>query len=521
MSLLAHNIGYIFSSVLTLAVVGFVFAKDHKPFANKMMLLGFLAVAVYTISHVIGVNISDGHLSKLVLMFNTANLFISCFIAHSVFAILGRLKEEKKVITFFYAVSFLLFLSYMISPGTFLLDSVPKLYFPNYYVAGSLHWLMRLFSNVLIPAYFLYRMIAAYKTADVIMRNRLKYLFVALLLGYSFGFTAVPLVYGVALNPVWSIFFVPLFVIPFSYAVFKYDLLDIRIVAKQAFAYSLSVAIVGLLVGFLNFSSNFIAGEFPDFPLWLLPLVSAFLAVSTGFFVWNKIRETDILKHEFMTVITHKFRTPLTHIKWSAENLSKIPLSEENQSDVYAIKSATDHLVGLTTMLVTLSESEHARYGYLLRPVRVMDLLKDVVSEYGVRFPKKNGQFLLFGTNNEELVVLAENARLKAVIQILIDNAISYSPKEGLIGLKAEKESHAVVISVRDKGIGISSEDLPRIFNKFFRGATAKKMDTEGMGIGLFMARRIIEQQGGKIWAESEGEGKGSTFFIKLQAVSR
>ena len=517
--LLIHNIGYVFSSILIFSIAAFIYVKDHKPVANRMMILGFLAVGVFTASHVIGVNIADPHLSKMVLMWNTSGLFISCFMAHSIIAFLGKEKEQRLMLIAIYAVTIILFFVYILFPDTFLLDSAPKLYFPNYYVAGSLQWLIRLFANGLIPGYFLYQMLGSYRTADSVMKNRLKYLFSGIFLGYGFGFTAVPLIYNIPVDPVWSIFFVIAFAVPFAYGVLKYDLMDIRIIAKQAFVYSVLVATVGIFVTLFNFSNNSILASVPGFPAWVFPLASSVLAVSTGFLVWRRIRETDVLKYEFMTVITHKFRTPLTRIKWSAENLSKAELPTEEKQSVLQIQNAADNLVGLTNLLVTLSESDDLNLRYSLKPQKIKKIIEDIVAGFKGRIYGKKVDFVL-DDEAEDASVYADETGVRSVLQILLDNAAHYCPAGGPVIITIISQGgRSIVVRVADTGVGISKDELPRIFNKFFRGTEAKKIDTEGMGIGLFMARRTIEKQGGKLWAESAGENKGSTFFIRLPAA--
>ena len=215
-SLFIHNAGYVLSSILMTGLIVSVYVKDHKTLANRKIIAAFFAVVVFTIAHVIGVNIADPHLSRLALMFTSSVLLISPFFAHCVFALIGRADKERVPLAIAYLTSLILLAVFVIFPDSFLLPSEPKLYFPNYYVAGSLYWLMELISNGLIPAYFLFRMMQAYPAADPVMRNRLKYMFAALFLGYSFGVTAVPLVFGVAVNPIWSILFIPFFTLPFA-----------------------------------------------------------------------------------------------------------------------------------------------------------------------------------------------------------------------------------------------------------------------------------------------------------------
>lgn len=109
-----------------------------------------------------------------------------------------------------------------------------------------------------------------------------------------------------------------------------------------------------------------------------------------------------------------------------------------------------------------------------------------------------------------------DKRRMLFALQIIVDNAISYTPRTGKVSVTVSTESSSVYVQVIDSGIGIAKEDMSRLFNKFWRSKEAKTTDTEGMGIGLFMAREIIERHDGQIYATSEGLGKGSTFTIRL-----
>jgi two-component system phosphate regulon sensor histidine kinase PhoR len=105
---------------------------------------------------------------------------------------------------------------------------------------------------------------------------------------------------------------------------------------------------------------------------------------------------------------------------------------------------------------------------------------------------------------------------MRFVIQTLVENAINYSKDNCSIIVNVEKKDNMIIISVKDSGIGIAKEELPRMFTKFYRGKEARSTDTEGMGIGLYMTHDIVTRHHGKIWVESEGPGKGSTFSISL-----
>jgi signal transduction histidine kinase len=112
--------------------------------------------------------------------------------------------------------------------------------------------------------------------------------------------------------------------------------------------------------------------------------------------------------------------------------------------------------------------------------------------------------------------IQADKTRIQFALQIIFENSLIYTPETGKINIKARQVGGEVVVTIRDNGIGISLDDIPRIFSRFYRATNARHTDTEGMGIGLYMAKNIIEKHRGKIWANSLGEGKGSEFTITL-----
>lgn len=107
--------------------------------------------------------------------------------------------------------------------------------------------------------------------------------------------------------------------------------------------------------------------------------------------------------------------------------------------------------------------------------------------------------------------------KIALAFQNLVDNALKYTQSGGTITISLKKEEHEIKISVKDTGVGIPKDQQVRVFNKFFRGANVMRMETEGSGLGLFIAKNIIEAHGGKIWFKSD-ESKGTTFWFTLPA---
>ncbi len=513
--LVIHNIGYVFNTLLAILFIIFLFMKDYQRTANKMLILALVAILGYTVSHLIGVNVVDSHLSRIILTFNTSVLFISVFIAHCVFATLGILDKQKKVLIGMYTVSFALLCIYLIFPDTFLLTSSPKLYFPNYYNAGSLYWISDVLSNILIPIYFLYQMVRVYRVSEQKDKNRIKYFFLAFALGYLFGNFAVPLAHDIPIDPVYSIFFFPCFMIPFFYAIYKYELMDIRLVAKKAFRVGIAAALLCGLFTILSFSNQWVGQYVPGFPIWGIPVFSSLASVAIGLFVWKRVREADVLKYEFINVVTHKFRTPLTHIKYAADDLHTTELSSKGKTDLMAIENGVDNLVGLTNMLISLSNTEDEEYLYVFRRHNLAEFVRHTLSLYKNRFTEREIAIDFTAPKPEPFIDIDER-RMGFVLQIILDNALTYSPKNSTLSVSLIPHHNSVVLKIQDQGIGISKEDISYVFSKFFRGRRAINTDTEGMGIGLFMAKNIIKRHKGKIWVQSEGPNKGAIFSIEL-----
>ena len=412
-------------------------------------------------------------------------------------------------------MSILLAASFLIFPDAFLLQSVPKLYFPNYYQAGELYWLIVLWCTV-VQAYSLVELFLAYRPADPIMKNRIICLLIGYVLGYGFGSLAYFLTFNIPVDPVWSSFFIPMFSIPFTYALIKYELSDIRIIAKQALIYFILIEILGVIISLFILFTDYIRQTFPNLPIWTLPIFFAILFVSVGVFIWRRLSETDVLKYEFITVVTHKFRTPLTRIKWAAEDISGIIPAEKKES-IDTILESEKQLLTLTNILVHLSAADVSRFDYHPAPMDIGQLFTDLSAQYAIR-AKRKGIVISF-SSSPGLFVLADAEKSIFIFQILLDNALNYTPAgNGSISVRAyvsQNGKHGV-IEVSDTGIGMSPETASRVFRRFYRGENAKHTDTEGMGIGLFIAKSIVEKQDGKIYVRSEGEGKGSTFSIYL-----
>ncbi len=346
------------------------------------------------------------------------------------------------------------------------------------------------------------------------MRNRLKYFIVAIVYGYGLALLPELLLYDINVDPLLACLS-GFYTVPIAYGIIKYDTFDLNIVAKRALGYALGIAAVTLFILFIGYANDTIDASIPTFPRWLLPLLSGGVAVGLGVVVWKKIKEVDVLKYQFIDVVTHKFRTPLTHIRWSVDNLRTATTEEEKNKSLDDIGEAHSKLYQLTDLLVGLSASDDSQFLYNYAPGNIQTVIKKTITTVESRVQEKKVIIENKVADNMPNVSM-DQSRIQFALQMVLENAITYSSEGGSIIISAEAKRDVLILSVKDSGIGVSKEDMARLFSKFFRSTNASRAHTEGLGIGLYLSHDILKRHGGNLWAESEGVGKGTTFFFKL-----
>jgi signal transduction histidine kinase len=519
--LMVHDILYGLDIAIVFFLIGLIVYKAQSGVAKVMLVITWVCVIVFVLSHMIGVSVADPILSRNILMFNMVDIFLPLSSAHAVFALLGKQREQRKVLISIYAIAFSLVGFYVLYPNMFLLPSVPKLYFPNYYVAGPYYWLMLVFFFSL-TLYFLAWMRHQYLNSDTIERKRIFYFFISLLFGYVIGSLDFFLIYNIHVDPLWGFLFVPFSAVPFTYAALQYNLMNISVVGKRALIYAIIVAFIGIFFVGIDYLNVFLAHAIPGFPNWIPSLLLALLGALAVYFIWNKARESDILKYEFINVVTHKFRTPLTSIKWITEEMTGV-VPAEFREGVQQIKQARERLVDLTNLLVNVSAVDDKSYEYVVHKINLINVLRACVLQ--VRDKALAKDLDISFVPKPDTYVVADEGKIRFVFQTLLDNAVSYTPVHGKILIDIVHQNKKIygknaLIRISDTGIGIPKNELKYIFTKFYRAQNGKKADTEGMGIGLYLSKKIIERHRGSISIQSPGEGLGTTFTITLPVIT-
>lgn len=517
--LLIHNALFIFGGILNIIlplVVIFIRRKNIDTMAATFALMS-LSVAIFQISQVFGANAMDADASRRIFMFNLSVIPINAFMAHWFLSLIGKARERRAILITIYVTGGLLFLVHVLFPETYLLTSVPKLYLPYYYEPGNLQWITRLWFNVVGLYYFLELAYAYRHETDPIKRNRYLYVLIAILYAFIVGSTAILLVYDVPFDPMWSGFF-GFFPLIIAYAVVRYQLLDIRLFIQKAFIYGMSLSVLVSFISFSNTLTYFLQTQIKGFPMWVVPLGSSIVGVVIGVFFWNKLRESELLKYEFITIIAHKFRTPLTQGKWMLEEMIAEEQDMDKKTMLRTLHESGNKLIDLTGALVELTDTEEGGSQYSFDTTNLCDFLEEPLKAAQPTFDAK--QILFSHTCSADGVLVSiDKKRMQFVLQTLLENAASYTPQGGKVSVHTFVSKGKARVAVEDSGIGISREDVSRISSKFYRTRGAKNVDTEGFGVGLYLAQSIAHRHGGKIDISSKGEGEGSTFTIVLPIV--
>jgi PAS domain S-box-containing protein len=219
----------------------------------------------------------------------------------------------------------------------------------------------------------------------------------------------------------------------------------------------------------------------------------------------------DRLKREVLAALAHEFKTPVAIVKGYAQHMSKRPEASPAESRMLdAIERASNRLQRLIDDLIDVSGISLGRLVLCRERVELTAMLRSVVRWAA---PAATHHRLVVNAP-EAVAVSADLAHLEQAVRRLVDNAIRYSPP-GEVEIDVAPSDKFVVISVRDRGIGIPADQKSRIFELFFRAHAGTPHDVGGLGIGLFLAREITIRHGGAMWFESE-EGRGSTFYMRL-----
>jgi two-component system, OmpR family, sensor histidine kinase SenX3 len=250
-------------------------------------------------------------------------------------------------------------------------------------------------------------------------------------------------------------------------------------------------------------------------------LIIAGISVNTVFLV-REIRRNE-QQDSFLNAVTHELKTPIASIRMYLETLESRQLDEPQRREFYRIMlEDTDRLLGTVEQVLKAGEARQRSNRKNWQELDFSELVKSALELTRLRH-HLTPENLRFGVAPPEgLLVLGSPEELRTVVFNLFDNAVKYSGEQREIVVDVRTpDMDKVLLSVHDLGIGIPRSELKRIFHRFYRATNPLAGQVKGTGLGLFIVRSIARRHGGDVYAESEGEGRGSTFTVRLPRVYR
>lgn len=231
-------------------------------------------------------------------------------------------------------------------------------------------------------------------------------------------------------------------------------------------------------------------------------------------------KAVEQMKTEFVSITAHQLRTPLSAIKWIMNMMLEGDMgniSDSQRDFLLKTYQSNERMIRLVNDLLNITRIEEGRFLYDLLPKDIIALADKVIAPLKDVADKRGVKMIINKPSYAVPEIYIDEEKMGMVMQNLVDNAINYtrSGKSITITMDYDRQTEIFMFQVDDEGIGIPIDHHKRVFSRFFRSSNAVKADTEGTGLGLFIAKNIVESHGGKIWFKSE-EDKGSTFTFTI-----
>jgi signal transduction histidine kinase len=435
-------------------------------------------------------------------------------------------KKAAVVLPNVFIIALIVFGDYIISDATVNLAGENVIIFGKFYFLYVVYILA--FFN-----YAFYRLYEKSKTlTEVYQRRQALFFLTGYLISSFIAFTTnliLPWFGYFALN--WMGQASTVFLVTFAtYAIIKHQLFNIKAIAAELFVGALWIFLLIRIILGNNLQEKILNGGL----LVITILIGIFLIKAINNEVKTRehieklanelesanerLKDLDSQKNEFVSMASHQLRGPLTAVKGYASMILEgdfgdlLPTVKEAIEKIY---KSTQDLVVVVGDYLDVSRIEQGRMQYDFSTFDLKELVQTVVNELKPNIEKANLSIQFDATPGFLYTVNADKGKIKQVIGNIIDNSVKYTPKGGIhVWLVPKKDK--LLISISDTGVGIHPDVMPKLFAKFTRAPDASKTNILGTGLGLYVAKKMIEAHDGRVWAESAGPGKGSTFFIEL-----
>ncbi|MFH1292355.1 MAG: ATP-binding protein [bacterium] len=456
------------------------------------------------------------------LMFGAIFTSISFFHLVLVFLKLDDQRFYKIVLIIFYIFTFawvgLNFTPYFVAGvehrSIFIHWPVPGPFYLPFLTAFGVH--------VIYAVILLYK---KYKKSTGIIRRQTLMLMLGITATFIGGSTNYFLWYNIPVDP-WGNGIASFHVIMCTYAIMRYGLLNMKVVVAEIFTAMLIIVLT--MNAFLSKTSSaltfslFILGISAGLGMVLIRSVRKEVKRREELSRLTKslekanirLKELDKQKTEFLSIASHQLRTPLSILNGYIELIKDGSYGKPTRAIVQVLKNMDEsngHLVKLVEDFLNVSRIEQGRTKFEYENIDMISLIDGVVGELKQRGKDKGLKVSWKKVGKGIKLIYGDAEKIRHVLFNFIDNAIKYSDK-GMIQTDIRKERNGLAVRVIDNGLGFNKTDEMNFFQKFYRGENVKGVNVNGTGLGLFVCKMFIEAHRGRIWAHSEGKGKGSEF---------
>ncbi len=230
----------------------------------------------------------------------------------------------------------------------------------------------------------------------------------------------------------------------------------------------------------------------------------------------SREKTVDKMKSEFVAFSAHRLRTPASAIKWTLGMFLEGEfgkLTQEQQEVMEKTYQANERLIKTVNDFLNVAQIEEGRYLSKTTLSDIGDLIGTLLDGYKEEIKQRKIK-LEFKRSGESLPrVMLDQEKMKIAVRNIFENALKYTLAGGKVSVSLKKRGKEIEVEIRDSGVGIPANQQDKVFTKFFRGSNVMRMETEGVGLGLYIAKNIIEAHNGRIWFDSE-EGKGTAFYF-------
>ncbi len=530
-----YNLSLFLGGLVALLSGSVVFFNDKSKPENRAWLLLNISTAIWSFGYFLMIISDDVSLAYLFdIILHVGAIFIPAFYCLFILALTNQLNGRKKLLVLL--GSSVLFNLAIVWTNLFVDKVIPKFVFNYAPNAGPLYIVFTIyfFAVVIYSGIILIKKIQNTGQSESL---RLKYILFSSLAGFIGGSNVFFITFNINIPPYLIVLFsfYPLII---AFAMLRYRLFNIKAVSTEIIVLSLWILL--LFRALLSDTPN---EQIINWILFILMVIIGVLLIRSMFKEVSQrerieklaedlekankhLTELDRQKSEFVSFATHQLRAPLTAMKGYASLILEGDMGElggQARAGVSRIFDSTNTLVAIVDDYLNVSRIELGTMKYAFDTIDLKQLIEDTIAEIK---PNIDASKLAFSftseANGRDYRITADRDKLKQVIANLIDNSMKYTPRGSITAtLSHDKLNHRFIFKVKDTGIGIAPEVLPRLFQKWSRAQNGTKTNIRGTGLGLYVAKQIVEAHHGILRAESEGEGRGSSFIVELEPFQK